>query len=140
MPIADDIGLFLQSAGIGTLAPVGSVNPAADIYAEQQPDEPPDLISLHRQGGIAPDYVQESNLPAIEKTGLQVRVRGSQGNHVATEARAELVRDTIDNLREFTVGNKRYMKALRLGDLSNLSEDPNGQRMYTINWIVWQTG
>ena len=137
MALSRDIGTFLQASGIGLLAPIGSAVTNEDIFTEQQPDDPPDVISIHRQAGLAPDMVMESNLPAISKPGVQLRIRGAAGNHVATEDRGELVRDTMDKLREFTIGGNRYMKAVRAGDLSNLSEDANGRRTYVLNYVLW---
>ncbi len=138
MPISDDIGLFLQNKGLGTLAPVGVAATTEDIFTEQQPDEPDALISVHRGPGLGSDYVMESALAAIQKPGLQVRIRGAPRGHVALEARAEAVRDAMDSLVDFTIGSNRYMRAVRLGDLNQLAEDSKFRRMYTVNFVVWQ--
>ncbi len=139
MGISRDIGQFLQNNGIGTLVPLNTVDPNANIYDEKQPDEPDAMVSVHRGPGLAPEFVHDSLTAAIRNTGLQIRVRGNPDDQTDVEAKALEVQDVMERLVEQVFSGTRYLRALPVGDIGTLEEDSRRRREYMLNFVVKNT-
>lgn len=138
MPVSDDVGQWLDDQGVGTLAPLVGPPGAADIFTEQLPDAPDAAILIRRTAGLNPFKVLNTPESAWDKPGIQVVVRGTPRDQTTVEARAELVRDTIDLMHGQTINGSRYMKVERLGDVNPMVEDKKFRREYTLNYVLWK--
>jgi hypothetical protein len=67
MTALNDIGLYLEDRGVGELA--------ATLFLNVRPDSPDEVVCLFQYGGAAPEYVQESFSPAVEKPHIQILAR-----------------------------------------------------------------
>lgn len=83
---AHDITIYLQDNEHGTFG--------TDLFTDDMPDTPDDLIVIHEYTGPVPLWTRDSGTPVIDYPRLQLVVRGTSYTDVhnrATAAHAQLL-------------------------------------------------
>jgi Bacteriophage minor capsid protein len=121
--VLDDIGLFLQTQGLGTLA--------TDIFKGRLPEDAPgagvldEIIALFAVPGQGPVRVHSLVGPGVEQPVVQVRLRGSAsaGGVTAMWTRAMQAFIALDSVTNQTINGVFYQKILALQSPFSLPED-----------------
>jgi len=120
--LLDDIALYLQQKGIGTIG--------TDIFKGQLPAAPDNAIALFEYAG-EPQDLTDANL---EYPGLQVLVRNK--SYAAGRQKIEQVRNVLHGLTETTINNVRYLLIQAKQSPEALPRDENGRAIFVVNFRV----
>jgi hypothetical protein len=105
--VLDDLGVFLQTAGLGTLgtslfkggwpldAAGGSVQDA--------------LLTLIEVPGLPPMYVHDDIAPSLDQPVVQVVTRGAPYGYAAARTRAGQAWVALGSVRNQTLGTTHYL-------------------------------
>jgi len=116
-----DIGIFLQSQGIGTLG--------ADLFLGLMPDQPDNCVVLFEYAGSPPDLHWPGEYP-----GLQVRVRNK--SYKAARTKIGEVMTSLHGLHEIVLGGTRYLLVKARGSPEVLKRDNNNRVELFVNFEI----
>jgi hypothetical protein len=123
--LLDDIAAYLQAQGIGTVG--------TDIHKGFLPDQPDDLVALFEYAG-SPTELTMCDAPALERPGLQVRVR----NRTYPAARATIAAavDALHGLADVTLDGTRYLLIRANQSPASIGLDQNNRSELVCNFNV----
>lgn len=112
MAILDDLGLFLQTQGLGTLGQTlfqGSVplDSVETFYSNS-------LIALLETPGLPPERVHDGPGSSVDQPVIQVLVRGEPHGYEAARALSEDLYRTLDGLTNVTLQGTAYLWLLAM--------------------------
>ena len=116
-----EIGVYLQSQGIGTLG--------ADLFLGLMPDQPDNCIALFQYAGSPPDLHWNGEYP-----GLQVRVRNK--SYAAARTKIREVAKKLHGLHEQTLSGTRYLLFKARGSPEVLKRDNNNRVELFVNFEI----
>ena len=116
-----DIGIFLQSQGIGTLG--------ANLFLGLMPDQPDNCIALFEYAGSPPDLHWDGEYP-----GLQVRVRNK--SYAAARTKIGEAMTALHGLHEQTLSGTRYLLIKARGSPEVLKRDNNNRIEVFVNFEI----
>ena len=116
-----DIGIFLQSQGIGTLG--------ANLFLGLMPDQPDNCIALFEYAGSPPDLHWDGEYP-----GLQVRVRNK--SYAAARTKIGEAMTALHGLHEQTLSGTRYLLIKARGGPEVLKRDNNNRIEVFVNFEI----
>lgn len=122
-----DIKDLLVTAGIGTFASTTGWS----ISISRAPDSPNQMVSIIWIGGPAPNPKFLFDQPSI-----QVMVRGAPEDYLATEAKAQDVKDALLGLPAQTINGTPYVGIWALGDTQFVGYDESERPTFTSNWRI----
>lgn len=105
--LLDDIGLYLQTQGLGTLG--------TTLFLGSIPLDTPELsivnslIALLETPGLPPERVHDGPAASIEQPVIQVLVRGEPHGYEAARALSEDLYRTLDGLTNITMQGTLYL-------------------------------
>ncbi|HHV98601.1 MAG TPA: hypothetical protein GXX36_03350 [Clostridiaceae bacterium] len=117
----NEIGAYLQSQGIGTLA--------TDLFLGQMPEEPDNCIALFEYAGNPPDLHWNGEYP-----GLQVRVRNK--SYAAGRAKIQQIYGLLHGLHGQVLSGTRYLLIKARGNPEVLQRDENNRIEFFVNFEV----
>ncbi|TCS80377.1 minor capsid protein [Tepidibacillus fermentans] len=120
--LLDDIALYLQQKGIGTIG--------TDIFKGQLPATPDNAIALFEYAG-EPQDLTDANL---EYPGLQVLVRNK--SYSAGRQKIEQVRNTLHGLTETVINNVRYLLIQAKQSPEALPRDESDRAIFVVNFRI----
>ena len=116
-----EIGVYLQSQGIGTLG--------ANLFLGLMPDQPDNCIALFGYAGSPPDLHWSGEYP-----GLQVRVRNK--SYAAARTKIGEAMTALHGLHEQTLSGTRYLLIKARGSPEVLKRDNNNRVELFVNFEI----
>jgi Bacteriophage minor capsid protein len=121
--VLDDIGLYLQTQGLGTLA--------TDIFKGRLPEDAPgagvldEVIALFAVPGQPPRRVHDIPGPGVSQPVVQIRFRGSAsaGGYSAMWAKALQAYVALDSVTNQVINGVFFEKILALQEPFGFPED-----------------
>lgn len=120
--LLDDIALYLQQKGIGTIG--------TDIFKGQLPATPDNAIALFEYAG-EPQDLTDANL---EYPGLQVLVRNK--SYASGRQKIEQLKNDLHGITETTINNVRYLLIQAKQSPFFLERDENGRAIFVVNFRI----
>lgn len=121
----DGIKSLLVTASVGAS---GGSNDWA-IYIGRMPDQPDNCICIYPSSGGAPNPKWLLDYP-----GIQVIVRGDEGNYDAARQKAQDVKDVLTGLPSQTITSDRWVGIWMVGDIQPVNWDPKKRWMFSLNF------
>jgi minor capsid protein len=135
MPILDEIGALLQTAGLGTLG--------STLFLGIMPTDttPPNsiCISLYENGGFSPQHMLGGGGPGsakLQKPGLQVIVRSAPQGYAAGRTKIGAVRQALDGLTNQTLSGTRYLSIFAENEPHLIERDANQRVLFGCDFNV----
>lgn len=126
MSLLDDIGDYLDLAGVGVVG--------VTLFLGTQPDTPSECVTVLEYPGNAPEYLQDSTVPAIESPQIQVLARGM--SYVAARATCQEAWDVLSTVTNEVLGTTRYLSIRPNGSPAPLGRDNNDRFLIAFNATV----
>lgn len=128
MSMTDDVGAYLESNGLGTVAtPLA----AGTIFSGFTPTSPDNIIALFETPGFEPVRVMGGR--AMSKLNLQVLVRNKRDEDAEAKAKAIFVLlDTFVGL----MSGVKYFSIMGRTEPYPIGVDENKRRQWTCNYVV----
>ena len=127
MTLLEEIARLLEELGLGRYQPSGT---NGDIVLGAMPDTPDQVVVLARTAGVESDARLGYDEPMV-----QVRVRGTAGDPVSGEARAQAIYDAVHGLssRSLPGGTWLVLSVGTQGGPVFVSRDPDGRDEWVVN-------
>lgn len=116
-----DIAQYLQTNGVGTVG--------TDIFLQQLPANPDNVVALFQYAGEPPDLHWNGEYP-----GLQVLVRNK--NTEAALTKIEHIKNILHGISETTINNHRYLLIRARQSPELLEKDGNNRAIFVCNFRV----
>lgn len=119
----DDIGAYLQTNSIGTLA--------TDIFYQGFSENSPNCIALLTAPGLPEKYTLRKD-QVLKRPELDIRVRNV--DDTTADSKATDIYTLLNLISNKTFGNTRFKKIKALSDPFFLEQDENNRFIYAINF------
>lgn len=119
--LLDDIALYLQQQGVGTVG--------ADIFKGQMPVAPDNCIALFEYAGEPPDLHWPGEYPS-----LQAMVRNK--SYAAGREKIEQIKDALHGLSETVINGHRYLLIQALQSPFFMQRDENNRAIFVCNFKI----
>lgn len=119
----DDIGEYLETAGIGTYE--------TDIFCQGFSERVPNCITLLNAPGL-PEITTQRRTYVLSRPELDVRVRNV--DDVTADLKAKAIHALLSEVRMKFVGSTYFKKIRPLQDPYYLETDENGRYIYAVNF------
>lgn len=103
-----------------------------DIYYDDMPDTPANLIALYHSGGSPSSHAFGQQAPAWDNPTFQVRIRHTSAATALT--RAESVKTALDGKNNTTIDGHKYLSVFLMGDILALGKDDKKRSEYALNF------
>lgn len=130
--VLDDLGTFLQTAGVGTLA--------TDLFLGIMPGEPDTCVALIESPGDDPVSVmtRTASKPPVERPSISILCRGAKDDHNAPRVEAESIYAVIHNVVDNTLSGTRYLSIEARQPPFSIGRDENGRSLIGFNVDIWK--
>jgi len=124
----DDVAQHIADEGHGSLP--------GTIFVGTVPATPDALIAILMYPGLAPERTHNAAGTAYHRPRFQllVRDRVSSGGYSAAHARISAVYDTLDAVRNRTLGSTRFRSIAAIQDPFELRTDSNNRPQFACNF------
>lgn len=122
MSVLDEVAIFLQTAGVGTIG--------TDLFKGSRPDEPDDCVTIYEYPGNASEYVQNKPTPNQESVQLQIVGRGKQ--YEVVRAKVKIAWDAMQ-LVQATLSGVKYRRLHPNASLGLIGRDNNDRVLIGFN-------
>jgi hypothetical protein len=129
MALLEDLGTYLQAAGLGTLG--------IDLFLGGLPLDAPNIASqdavtaLMETPGFPPQYVHSTLGADWEQPVVQIMVRGEPRDYAATREQAQEVFVALGKIRNQTLSGTYYFWCLPLQSPWKLADDDFARPIFT---------
>lgn len=129
--ILDDLGLYLQTQGLGTLG--------TTLFKGSVPLDTPEvsivnsLIALLETPGLPPERVHDGPSASVDQPVIQVLVRGEPHGYEAARALSEDLYRTLDGLANITLQGTAYLWLLAMQPPFPLPWDALGRPVFVFH-------
>jgi hypothetical protein len=138
MPVLDDLGVLLQTAGYGIL---GSDICLAFIPEDAPGGESPDaVIGLFEIPSLPPEMVHDIPGPAVDCAAVQVRVRGEPHGYAAAQLKASSAWRLLASLVNTTINGVLYRQILPLGRPHGMPPDEWHRPSVVCEYMCYRDG
>lgn len=124
MSLVDDIGVWLEMKGLGTVG--------EDIFKSKLPDSPDALIAVFAKPGVS-----AKPMPTLERPRVQVWVRDI--DYATAEAKAAEVFEALHVVANTTINGVRYLliqAATGQAGIAPMGADSNGRNEMSLMFDV----
>ncbi len=103
-----------------------------DIYLNDTPDDPDNLIGIFESGGYNPQRVMDQKKPAWENPTFQLMIRNTSA--VTAKQWIESCKDALDGITNITINGHRYLSIFQQGDVLPLGKDGRNRISFSLNF------
>lgn len=104
----------------------------SDIYLNDIPDTPDNMIALFNAGGD--ESLHAMDQITSEVMMLQTRVRHTIGSDALRWC--YLIQEQLDGMHTETINSNLYLSVFQTSDILNLGKDDRGRSRYSVNFRV----
>jgi len=119
MSVINDIAIYLQANGIGTIG--------TDIFLGYQPESPNNSITLYETGGYALDLAGFLRYPT-----LQIMVRNT--SYSAARTKIDSIIALMHRTVNTTINSTRYCSIYTTSDATSLGKDDQNRSLLSVNF------
>lgn len=131
MSILLDLGTYLDGATIAT----ADLTLGTNLFLGREPADPDTCVTLYETGGRpADDFFGDGTAPALERPGLQVRVRAS--GYSTAAALAGDVWQALAKVSNDTLSGTLYQRVMPLQSPFAFDRDDRDRMVFAANFDV----
>lgn len=119
MSVGSDIAVYLQTAGIGTIA--------TDMFVGHMPDSPNNVITIYESGGYPLDLAGFLRYPT-----LQVIVRNE--SYATARTKIDQIISTLHRTTNTTINGTKYCSIYSTGDAASIGKDDQNRSQLSVNF------
>lgn len=124
--LLDELGTFLQTQGVGTLA--------TDLFTGLLPDAPDAAVAIMEYGGASPVHTLGAGNAKFERPRVQVIVRAL--TYTAARTKIESVYKLLEALVNTTLSSVKYLRVEAVQNPFFLERDANNRVKLACNFQI----
>lgn len=129
MALLDDLGLRLQTAGVGTLA--------VNLFLGYLPDSPDVAVALFESRGTSPQMTFGAGVIAVERPVIRTLCRAGRNDYPAARAKAVAVLNSLGAIRNQTIGATAFLGVEATSSPYPVRVDDKERSMFGVDFAVW---
>lgn len=126
--LLDEIGTYLQNAGVGTLGKSLFRSPEFPTTAEDT------ATAIIESGGFRPGYVHDRDGPSYDRPSFQLLHRAK--DLAVARAKAELAWKALGLIKNRSIEGWRYLRVTPVQSPFGIGKDENGRELVSCNYDV----